>query len=59
MNITINIVEAASELAHKKLIDLYDFDDIYNGEVYSDEAQKTFDNFYDEYYNLLIELHTI
>lgn len=59
MNITINIVEASSELAHKKLIDLYDFDDIYNGDVYSDEAQKTFDNFYDEYYELLFELHVI
>ena len=59
MNIEINIVEAASELAHKRLIDVYDFDDMYEGEVYSDKAQETFDNLYDEYYQLLLELHVI
>ena len=59
MNITINIVEKSSELAHKDLLlmvsdemDLYTTDD--NGDLrYKEKYQDLFNNLYDEYYNFL------
>ena len=59
MNITINIVEKSSELAHKDLLlmvsdemELYTTDD--NGDLrYKEKYQDTFNNLYDEYFNLL------
>ena len=59
MNITINIVEKSSELAHKDLlltvsneIELYTTDD--NGDLrYKEKYQDLFNNLYDEYYNFL------
>ena len=59
MNITINIVEKSSELAHKDLlltvsdeIELYTTDD--NGDLrYKEKYQELFNNLYDEYYNFL------
>ena len=59
MNITINIVEKSSELAHKDLlltvsdeIELYTTDD--NGDLrYKEKYQDLFNNLYDEYYDFL------
>lgn len=58
MNITINIIEAASELANNEL------ESFYQGEIYltdendeettyTDEAQEVFDELFDKYYLLL------
>ena len=59
MNITIDIVEKSSELAHKDLlltvsdeIELYTTDD--NGDLrYKEKYQELFNNLYDEYYDFL------
>lgn len=70
MNITINIVEAATELANNKLMQHYEelgenrnFDfpngiEIYEEDEvhYTEEGQKKFDEFYDEIYTILDEL---
>jgi hypothetical protein len=60
MEIRINLLEAASELAHEivcakfedddNLIHMEDSDGIY----YTEEAQEMFDEWYDHYYNLLL-----
>lgn len=58
MKITINILEAASELANNEL------ESFYQGEIYltdendeettyTDEAQEVFDELFDKYYSLL------
>jgi hypothetical protein len=54
MNITINAIELASELAHDRTF--YDSGDIcnnedemYNGENYTDEIQERFNQWYDYY----------
>jgi hypothetical protein len=73
MNITINIVEAATELADNKLIQHYEelgenrnFDfpngiEIYDeyGVHYTEEGQKKFDEFYNEIYTILEEIKII
>jgi hypothetical protein len=58
MNITINIVELASELAEKHLFDNFEHDiKIYeeNEEEtkYTDEAQEIFNELYDSYYSII------
>jgi hypothetical protein len=63
MNININILEVASELAHKKLEDHFEFEAkrIYNwvsdeeSEVH-EEAQELFNEWYDHYYDFLLKL---
>ncbi len=64
MNVTINIVELASELADKEVshyfkysnIDVYEIDDNDEGTKYSEEAQAIFDIFYDKYYSMIDNL---
>lgn len=62
MNITINILEVASELAHKRLeAILIDEDLIYEKPTaettgYTDKAQNLFNEFYDEYFEFLLAL---
>jgi hypothetical protein len=68
MIIKINIVEVSSELAYNKLMQHYEdlgenrdfdfpdgieIDDEEEGLHYSEEAQKVFDEFYDEFYTIL------
>jgi hypothetical protein len=60
MNVTINILELASELAHEKLLDHYNNDDslIYlyddaGDSYYNDEAQDVFNTYYDKYYGMI------
>jgi hypothetical protein len=60
MNITVNIIELASELADKELQEKWDFrdgqifvDDKQGGLMYSEEAQDIFNRFYDEYYTII------
>jgi hypothetical protein len=61
-NVTVNKLELASELAHKKLIENYsDNIRIYEEEAagitnYTDEAQDIFNGYYDEYLQLIEEL---
>ena len=57
MNVTINILELASELAERDLLEQAYFD-VYakdeNGDTYyTEEAQDLFDQLYDEYYALI------
>ena len=64
-NITINKIELASELAHKKLvanwsesISIYFVFKVYEDEeasvtVYTEEAQDIFNEYYDEYLTLI------
>jgi hypothetical protein len=62
MNVTIDIVELASELAEKEIVENYsDSIEIYSDEdndciVYTDEAQNIFDTLYDKYYSLIDNL---
>ena len=59
MEITINVIEKSSELAHRDLLlmvdnelDLYTTDD--NGDLrYKEKYQDIFNNLYDEYYDFL------
>lgn len=60
MNITINILEVASELSHKELERHFDFDAklIYewvsdDESRYKEEAQDLFNEWYDHYYEFL------
>lgn len=59
MNITINIIELASELATEKLHDNWaESIKIYENEdaeelVYTEEAQDVFNEYYDQYYSLI------
>lgn len=63
MNITIDLVEAASELASLELENLYSNEfELYvtdeEDEIiqYTDQAQDIFDELYDKYYTILNEL---
>ena len=63
MNININILEVASELAHKKIEEHFEFEAnrIYEWvsdeeSRYTEEAQDLFNEWYDEYYDFLIQL---
>lgn len=63
MEISINLLEAASELAHEVVCAKFEDDDsvIYENTtdtitVYSEEAQDLFNEWYDHYYDLLINL---
>jgi len=60
MNIEINLLEAASELAHEVVCAKFEDDDnaIYENTtdtitVYTEEAQDLFNEWYDHYYDLL------
>lgn len=59
MNVTINLVELASELAEQEMIREYgDSLEIYSDDgedciVYTDEAQDIFDELYDKYYSII------
>lgn len=58
----INIIEAASELAHKKLIEVVGDENLLFEDpqasitTYTDEHQDTFNVLYDEYYSLLLNI---
>jgi len=59
MNVTINILELASELASYELnetwqdsIKIYDYDEDGNS-FYTDEAQDIFNDLYDKYYAVI------
>ena len=63
MNITVNILETASELAHQRLEAYFNYDKarlykwISNDvETYTEEAQDLFNTLYDEFYDLLWDL---
>jgi hypothetical protein len=59
MNIQVNIVELASELAHEELIASFNVSypnrSVYNHDEtgYSSDAQDTFDALYDKYYDII------
>jgi len=59
MNITINIVELATELAENEMIKYFSESlELYSDEdedciVYTDEAQYIFDELYDKYYAII------
>jgi hypothetical protein len=70
-NITINIVELCSELASKKLLEYYQFfnsekteyeiEDMISFEIdnvisYKEEAQDMFNDFYDDYWDLIMSI---
>ena len=63
MNININILEVASELAHKKIEEHFEFEakKIYewvsdDESRYTEEAQELFNEWYDYYYDFLLKL---
>ena len=62
MNIKINIIEVASELAQNELLENWgDSLNIYNETdetetTYTDEAQDIFNDLYDKYFNFLYNL---
>lgn len=60
MNKTFNVLELASELADKKLLETFDgvpYQTEENGDTrYTEEAQDYFNELYDEYYNFLLRL---
>jgi hypothetical protein len=66
MNITINILEVASELAERDLIKMDNKTIFPNGiyvetedeTSYTEEAQDIFNELYDEYYDFLLNLKT-
>jgi hypothetical protein len=65
MDITINLLEVASELAHEIVCAKFEDDAnvIYDNAtdtitVYSEEAQDLFNEWYDYYYNFLLNLKT-
>ena len=58
MNVTINIVELASELADRKINEILEYKNVYEDEdedetKYTDEAQKLFDYYYDSFYFMI------
>lgn len=60
MNVTINILELASELAHEKLLTHYNDDtsliyeeDDAGDSYYNEEAQDLFNEYYDKYYSMI------
>jgi hypothetical protein len=63
MDINVNIVELASELADEKLREKWDYrdgqidiEDGHGGVMYSETAQDIFNTFYDEYYTIIDQL---
>lgn len=58
-NITINKIELASELAHQKLLNNWEqsiqiyVDETDSVTTYTDEAQDIFNEYYDEYLDLI------
>jgi hypothetical protein len=65
MEITINLLEVASELSHEIVCAKFEDDanEIYDNAtdtitVYSEEAQDLFNEWYDYYYNFLLNLKT-
>jgi hypothetical protein len=65
MEISINLLEAASELAHEIVCAKFEDDDsaIYESPTdtitnYSEEAQDLFNEWYDYYYDFLLRLKT-
>ena len=65
MEININLLEAASELAHEIVCAKFEDDDsaIYESTTdtitnYSEEAQDIFNEWYDYYYDFLLRLKT-
>ena len=62
MNVTVNILELASELAHNELESICNEEDIviYKDDedafVYADEAQDLFNILYDKYYSIIENL---
>jgi hypothetical protein len=62
MNVTINILELAIELAEQEMIKSYSESiELYSDEdkyciVYTDEAQDIFDDLYDKYYTMIDNL---
>ena len=61
--IKINILEVASELAHKEIERHFDFDEskIYDNSLhtmtfYTEKAQDLFNGFYDYYFNFLTNI---
>lgn len=63
MDITINILEVASELAHSVVCKQFNYDsfNIYESVTdavtnYTDEAQELFNEWYDYYYDFLLDL---
>ena len=63
MNITINILEVASELAHKEVARYFNYDatkiyeKVADNEIkYTENAQSTFDEQYDYFYEFLENL---
>jgi hypothetical protein len=58
MNVTINIVELATELADFKINEILEYENVYEDEdedetKYTDEAQKLFDYYYDSFYFMI------
>jgi len=57
MNVTVNIIELASELAHADLELHMKFGAMYNDDgsvvTYTDEAQDEFNELYDKYYTII------
>lgn len=60
MNVTINILELASELANLELeknwtdrITIYEDDEDGECTKYTDEAQDIFNDYYDKYYSII------
>lgn len=62
MEIRINLLEAASELAHEIVCAKFEDDDNLinmedaHGIYYTEEAQELFNEWYDHYYNLLLNI---
>jgi hypothetical protein len=63
MDIKVNILELASELADKELQEKWDYrdgqafvDDEDGGLMYSETAQEIFNRLYDEYYTIIDQL---
>jgi hypothetical protein len=62
MNVTVNILELASDLAHNELESLFNEEDvvIYKEDedtfVYTDQAQEVFNELYDKYYTIIENL---
>jgi hypothetical protein len=62
MNVTINILELASELAEKVVCAKFEDDDkeIYidtnEGTIYTPQAQEMFEEWYDYYFDIIINL---
>ena len=62
MNVTVNILELASELAHNELETSFNEEAvvIYKEDedtfVYTDEAQEVFNELYDKYYTIIDQI---